>query len=52
VIELVSIAKAAESHAERNLEADESRLLKRLLKTVIRDTHPGPAPLNLPSAED
>jgi 3-hydroxy-9,10-secoandrosta-1,3,5(10)-triene-9,17-dione monooxygenase reductase component len=44
VIELVSAAKAAEGHATRNLDADEVHLLKRALRTVIRDTDPGPPP--------
>ncbi len=45
VIELVAAAKAAESHAERNLGFAETQLLKRALRSVIRDTDPGPAPL-------
>jgi 3-hydroxy-9,10-secoandrosta-1,3,5(10)-triene-9,17-dione monooxygenase reductase component len=44
VIELVSAAKAAEAHATRNLDSDELHLLKRSLRTVIRDTDPGPPP--------
>ena len=50
VIELVSAAKAAEGHATRNLDADEVHLLKRALRTVIRDTDPGPPPSLLDSA--
>jgi 3-hydroxy-9,10-secoandrosta-1,3,5(10)-triene-9,17-dione monooxygenase reductase component len=40
VIELVSAAKAAESHAERNLGFGETQLLKRALRSIIRDTEP------------
>jgi 3-hydroxy-9,10-secoandrosta-1,3,5(10)-triene-9,17-dione monooxygenase reductase component len=41
VIELVSMAKAAESAAERNLDSGEIHILKRALRTLIRDTDPG-----------
>jgi len=41
VIELVSVAKAAESGAERNLDPIEIHVLKRTLRTIIRDTDPG-----------
>lgn len=41
VIELVAAAKAAESHAERNLGFDETQLLKQWLRNIIRDTDPG-----------
>jgi 3-hydroxy-9,10-secoandrosta-1,3,5(10)-triene-9,17-dione monooxygenase reductase component len=41
VIELVSVAKAAESDAERNLDPGEIHVLKRALRTIIRDTDPG-----------
>ena len=41
VIELVSVAKAAESGAERNLDPVDIRVLKRTLRTIIRDTDPG-----------
>lgn len=41
VIELVSAAKAIESDAERNLDQAEIHLLKRTLRTIIRDTDPG-----------
>jgi 3-hydroxy-9,10-secoandrosta-1,3,5(10)-triene-9,17-dione monooxygenase reductase component len=41
VIELVSIAKAAEAGAERNLDPAEAHILKRALRTLIRDTDPG-----------
>jgi 3-hydroxy-9,10-secoandrosta-1,3,5(10)-triene-9,17-dione monooxygenase reductase component len=41
VIELVSMAKAAESVAERNLDQAEIHILKRALRTLIRDTDPG-----------
>jgi 3-hydroxy-9,10-secoandrosta-1,3,5(10)-triene-9,17-dione monooxygenase reductase component len=45
VIELVAAAKAVESHAERNLGFDETQLLKKALRNVIRDTDPGPLTL-------
>jgi 3-hydroxy-9,10-secoandrosta-1,3,5(10)-triene-9,17-dione monooxygenase reductase component len=41
VIELVAVAKAAESHAERNLGFEETQLLKQALRTIIRETDPG-----------
>jgi 3-hydroxy-9,10-secoandrosta-1,3,5(10)-triene-9,17-dione monooxygenase reductase component len=41
VIELVSVAKAAESGAERNLDPAEIHVLKRTLRAIIRDTDPG-----------
>jgi 3-hydroxy-9,10-secoandrosta-1,3,5(10)-triene-9,17-dione monooxygenase reductase component len=41
VIELVSVAKAAESGAERNLDPVDIHVLKRTLRTIIRDTDPG-----------
>ncbi|HUQ08892.1 MAG TPA: flavin reductase [Steroidobacteraceae bacterium] len=41
VIELVSAAKAAEADAERNLDPVEKHVLKRALRTIIRDTDPG-----------
>jgi 3-hydroxy-9,10-secoandrosta-1,3,5(10)-triene-9,17-dione monooxygenase reductase component len=41
VIELVSVAKAAESAAERNLDPAEIHILKQALRTLIRDTDPG-----------
>ena len=41
VIELVSAAKAAQSDAERNLDPTEIHVLKRALRTIIRDTDPG-----------
>jgi 3-hydroxy-9,10-secoandrosta-1,3,5(10)-triene-9,17-dione monooxygenase reductase component len=41
VIELVSVAKAAESGAERNLDPVDIHVLKRTLRTLIRDTDPG-----------
>jgi 3-hydroxy-9,10-secoandrosta-1,3,5(10)-triene-9,17-dione monooxygenase reductase component len=47
VIELVSIAKAAEAGAERNLDPAEAHVLKRALRTLIRDTDPGLPPLLL-----
>jgi 3-hydroxy-9,10-secoandrosta-1,3,5(10)-triene-9,17-dione monooxygenase reductase component len=45
VIELVAAAKAAEDHAERNLGTAEVRILKRALRTIIRETDPGAPPL-------
>lgn len=50
VIELVSAAKAGESHAERNLDPGEIHVLKRALRTIIRDTDPG-LPLLLTPAD-
>lgn len=47
-IELVAAAKAAEAHAERNLGVAEARLLKHALRTIIRETHPGPPTLLAP----
>ena len=41
VIELVSMAKASESAAERNLDPVEIHVLKRALRILIRDTDPG-----------
>jgi 3-hydroxy-9,10-secoandrosta-1,3,5(10)-triene-9,17-dione monooxygenase reductase component len=41
VIELVAVAKATESHAERNLGFGETQLLKSALRRIIRDTDPG-----------
>jgi 3-hydroxy-9,10-secoandrosta-1,3,5(10)-triene-9,17-dione monooxygenase reductase component len=48
VIELVAEAKALEVHAERSLGEGEIQFLKNLLRNVIRDTDPGPAPLRTP----
>ena len=48
VIELVAAAKAAEDHAERNLGTAEVRILKRALRTIIRETDPGAPPLLVP----
>jgi 3-hydroxy-9,10-secoandrosta-1,3,5(10)-triene-9,17-dione monooxygenase reductase component len=45
VLELVAVAKAAESDAERNLGYGEIQLLKRALRSIIRDTDPGSPPL-------
>lgn len=45
VIELVAAAKAAESHAERNLGVGETRLIKQALRQIIRDSEPGPLPV-------
>jgi 3-hydroxy-9,10-secoandrosta-1,3,5(10)-triene-9,17-dione monooxygenase reductase component len=49
VIELVAAAKAAEDHAERNLGTAEVRILKRALRTIIRETDPGSPPLQGPT---
>jgi flavin reductase (DIM6/NTAB) family NADH-FMN oxidoreductase RutF/DNA-binding MarR family transcriptional regulator len=49
VIELVAAAKAFESHAERNLGYGETKLLKRALSRIIRDSDPGPGPLSAPA---
>ena len=45
VLELVAVAKAAESDAERNLGYGETQLLKRALRSIIRNTDPGLPPL-------
>jgi 3-hydroxy-9,10-secoandrosta-1,3,5(10)-triene-9,17-dione monooxygenase reductase component len=45
VLELVAVAKAAESDAERNLGYGETQLLKEALRGIIRDTDPGLPPL-------
>lgn len=50
VVHLVAAAKAVEEHAERNLGPGETRMLKNVLQRLIRDTHPGQAPLT--RAED
>jgi 3-hydroxy-9,10-secoandrosta-1,3,5(10)-triene-9,17-dione monooxygenase reductase component len=54
VIDLLATAKALEVHAERNLGAGETQLLKNVLRKVIQSTEPGPAPLRtpLPSHEE
>jgi 3-hydroxy-9,10-secoandrosta-1,3,5(10)-triene-9,17-dione monooxygenase reductase component len=44
-LELVAVAKAAESDSERNLGYGETQLLKRALRGIIRETDPGPPPL-------
>jgi 3-hydroxy-9,10-secoandrosta-1,3,5(10)-triene-9,17-dione monooxygenase reductase component len=49
VLELVAVAKAAESDAERSLGYGETQLLKRALRSIIRDTDPGTPPLLVPS---
>ncbi len=41
VIQLVAVAKATESHAERNLGFGETQLLKGALRSIIRETDPG-----------
>jgi 3-hydroxy-9,10-secoandrosta-1,3,5(10)-triene-9,17-dione monooxygenase reductase component len=50
VIELAAVAKATESHAERELGFGETQALKRALRSVIRETDPGPPAALLPSA--
>jgi 3-hydroxy-9,10-secoandrosta-1,3,5(10)-triene-9,17-dione monooxygenase reductase component len=45
VLELVAVAKAAESDAERNLGYGETQLLKKALRGIIRETDPGAPPL-------
>ena len=52
VIELVAAAKAIESHAERNLGFDEAQLLKQALRSIVRETDPGPPPLPPPTYTD
>lgn len=42
VIELVAAAKAAEVHAERNMGAMETQLVKQALRQLVRDTEPRP----------
>ena len=42
MIELVAVAKGAESHAERDLDYGEAQMLKQLLRQVIRSTDGGP----------
>ena len=49
VIELAAAAKAAEAHAERNLGTAEIRMLKRVLRTIARETNPGAPPLSTPN---
>ncbi len=44
VLELVAVAKAAESDAERSLGYGETQLLKEALRGIIRETDPGPPP--------
>jgi len=45
VLQLVAVAKAAESDAERSLGYGETQLLKKALRGIIRETDPGPPPL-------
>lgn len=52
VIELVAAAKAVEEHAERNLGYGETQLLKKTLRSILRDTDPGPPPLLQPLQDD
>jgi 3-hydroxy-9,10-secoandrosta-1,3,5(10)-triene-9,17-dione monooxygenase reductase component len=49
VLELVAAAKAVESDAERNLGYGETQLLKKALRGIIRETDPGPPPLQSPT---
>jgi 3-hydroxy-9,10-secoandrosta-1,3,5(10)-triene-9,17-dione monooxygenase reductase component len=49
VLQLVAMAKAAESDAERNLGYGETQLLKKALRGIIRETDPGPPPLMTPT---
>lgn len=49
VLQLVAMAKAAESDAERSLGYGETQLLKKALRAVIRETDPGPPPLMSPT---
>jgi 3-hydroxy-9,10-secoandrosta-1,3,5(10)-triene-9,17-dione monooxygenase reductase component len=49
VLQLVAMAKAAESDAERNLGYGETQLLKKALRAVIRETDPGLPPLMSPT---
>jgi 3-hydroxy-9,10-secoandrosta-1,3,5(10)-triene-9,17-dione monooxygenase reductase component len=48
VLELVAVAKAAESDAERSLGYGETQLLKKALRGIIRETDPGSPPLLRP----
>jgi 3-hydroxy-9,10-secoandrosta-1,3,5(10)-triene-9,17-dione monooxygenase reductase component len=41
VLRLVAVAKATESHAERNLGFGETQQLKKALRSIIRETDPG-----------
>ena len=41
VLQLVAVAKATESHAERNLGFGETQQLKKALRSIIRETDPG-----------
>jgi len=52
VLELVAVAKAAESDAERSLGYGETQLLKKALRGIIRETDPGPPPLLPPHFPD
>jgi 3-hydroxy-9,10-secoandrosta-1,3,5(10)-triene-9,17-dione monooxygenase reductase component len=49
VLELVAVAKAAESDAERSLGYGETQMLKRALRGIIRETDPGLPPLSRPN---
>ncbi|MGH8323207.1 MAG: MarR family winged helix-turn-helix transcriptional regulator, partial [Steroidobacteraceae bacterium] len=49
VLELVAVAKAAESDAERSLGYGETQLLKKALRGIISETDPGPPPLLPPT---
>jgi len=48
VLELVAVAKAAESDAERSLGYGETQLLKKALRGIISETDPGSPPLLRP----
>ena len=40
-VQFVAVAKATESHAERNLGFGETQQLKKALRSIIRETDPG-----------
>ena len=48
VLQLVAVAKATESDAERNLGYGETQQLKKALRDIIRETDPGSPPLLSP----
>ncbi|HMN42996.1 MAG TPA: flavin reductase [Povalibacter sp.] len=52
VIELVSAAKAAEAHAERNLDVGETQFLKRSLRQIILDSDTSPSAIQPSNASD
>lgn len=47
VIELVAAARAAEDHAQRNLESSQTRVLKHMLRQIIDDSQ-APPPITAP----